>query len=155
MSKLTIRQAQPDVNDVVALVRLGDYMAQESNFANLEYDRYLFGEFVFDLLFSEGGAAFLAEKDGETVGGILCTVSRFMGGPDTVANELGLFVRQDRRGSRAAVGLVGAYKNWALSRGAKRISAGNSAGADDTVYVKLLSHAGFQQAGSLMYLNVD
>ena len=151
MTKITVRPATMEPQDLAQLIAMGAEMHQTSNFQDMRFDRRQFAEFVVELIAGADHQVFLAERVGRIVGALLASVVKSYIGPDLVAHEHALFVRPEGRGSVAALRLLHAYRDWATERGARRISAGNSAGMDDEKYVKLLSHAGFQRAGSITY----
>lgn len=154
MTTIQIRQAEPIADDLVPVITHGREMHKNSTLRNLQYDPRQLGDTLLNLAASEHGAVILAEADGEVVGFVLALVSKSFFGPDLVASELAVYVTPEYRGTRAGVKLVRAYVAWAKSRGAKRINSGNSAGMDDQKYLKLLTFAGFQPAGSLVYQDI-
>jgi len=137
--------------DLATIISSGEEMHKSSNFKHLEWDARFFGENVVNLISSDNHDVLVAETDDGIVGGILCGVGPGISTRDPVAYELAFYVIPDARRSSAAPKLLRAYRDWAISRGAKRITAGNSAGAPDDGYVKLLTRAGFERTGSLMY----
>lgn len=142
------------MQDLGALIAMGADMHAESTFAPMRYDPRHLGEFLVNLIASPNGAVFLAVADDAPVGLILCTCNASFFGPDRTACELAFYVRPEHRGSQTAMQLLRAYVEWAKQQGAVRINAGNSAGMLDEQYVRLLEHAGFTRAGSLMYTSM-
>lgn len=136
--------------DLAAVISLGEEMHKSSNFKHLEWDARHFGERVVSLITSPDHDIFLAVVDGDVAGGILCGIGPGLSTRNLVAYELGLYVTPDYRRTSAASQLLRAYVRWSRDRGAKRITAGNSAGAPDEGYVKLLTKSGFERTGSLM-----
>ncbi len=154
MGAVTIRQATLEGDDLKALIALGAEMHPQSSFADLAFEPRQWGMFLVDLITHPQHAVFVAEAGDEVVGGVAVTATPSMFGPDLVAAELGLFVRPERRASGAARGLIEAYLAWAREMGCKRVNVGNSAGMDDSRYVRLMQHAGFERAGSLLYMTL-
>ncbi len=61
-------------------------------------------------------------------------------------------MRPEHRKTGAAQALIESYLGWAQEMGRQRVNAGNSAGMDDSRYVRLMEGFGFERAGSLMYM---
>lgn len=148
---VSVRRATMEPDDLAQIIAMGAEMHRTSNFQDMRFDRRQFAEFVVELIAGKEHVVYVAERGGRLIGALLASVVKSYIGPDLVAHEHALFVRPEGRGSAAALRLLHAYRDWAVEQGARRINAGNSAGMDDEKYVKLLSHAGFQQAGSITY----
>lgn len=101
------------------------------------------------LAFHAGG-----DRSGELAGGILGMASQSFFSKAVVAEDLGLFVAPDVRGSGVGHRLVESFLHWAHSMGATRVTLGNSAGMDDKLFTGLLGKSGFSLAGSLMYMDI-
>lgn len=157
-TRINIRYGSAE-RDTVTVALLGCAMHVESNYAPMAYDMFQVKKFAEWLLMDDSQAVILAETpDGEAAGMILCGATPSFFGPDVAAYEHTFFVAPAYR--RMGVGelLRDAYIEWAKGKGAKRISAGNSACDDrafDGYFVRLWAGAGFTQAGSVMYLNVQ
>ena len=93
------------------------------------------------------------DKDGEITGmlGAVATTEFF--GPSITTCDLFLYVKDSFRGSRNAVNLVNAYKSWAESLGATRISLGITTGIRVEETGGLFEALGFQQSGKLYTRN--
>lgn len=154
MKKVTVRQATIEQDDLRALIRLGAEMHPVSSFADLAFDPRHWGHFLIELITHPSHVVFVAEVDGEIVGGLAASATVSMFGPDMVASEHGIFVKPRRRATGAAQLLIDAYLTWAKEMGVRRVNAGNSAGMDDSRYVRLMEHYGFERVGSLMYRNI-
>jgi GNAT superfamily N-acetyltransferase len=61
-----------------------------------------------------------------------------------------LFVRPDKRGSRAAALLVHELVRWSLAQGAKEITGGNDNGLFTEQTARLLERSGFERVGLFM-----
>lgn len=152
MEGVTIRYAQTG-DDAVMIATLGCNMHAESNFKDMPYDIFDVKAFADWVIQDESQAAILAETaEGDLVGMVLCGANRSFYGPAVAAYEHAFYVAPGWRKSGLAVALRDAYLAWAASKGARRVAAGNSAGAPDENFVKLWQDAGAQRAGSLMYL---
>lgn len=148
----SIREA--DFDDLAGIIELGVAMHSTCNFAHMRFDRREFGEFLVHLISTPRHVVFVAEEDGALVGATLCSVFKSYMGPDLMAAEHACFVLPEHRKGSLGLRMVKQYVEWAKEQGARRITAGNSAGAPDSGYVALTERAGFERAGSLMYQNV-
>lgn len=149
---VTVREATMD--DIKILITLCKEMVATSNFEHVGFDARHFGEYCMRLIVLPEGEIFLAVQDGEVIGALLGCTGPGITSPGPLAYDLGFYIRPGRRSLKAAHKLIDAYVNWAKSRGVLRVAMGNSAGAPDEGYCKLLSRSGFQKAGSLMYINL-
>ncbi len=154
MTEVTTREATTEREDLQALISMGAEMHGASSFAAMDFDARHFGMFLVDLIAGPQHVVFLAEVDGEVVGAVLASAVPAMISPQLVACEHAIFVRPEHRRTGAAQALIEAYLGWAREMGVKRVNAGNSAGMDDSRYVRLMQHHGFEKAGSLMYMTV-
>lgn len=150
---MNIREAQ--VDDLQSIIALGLIMHKTSNFRNLQFDGRFFGERLVNLMADPHGLVIVAEdpEDG-LVGGLLASIGPYVASPDLVAYELAFYLSPKHRGSGVARQILSRYRQWAVRKGARRIMAGNSAGANDEGYVKLLESSGFERAGSLMFIDL-
>lgn len=130
---------------------MGEAMHYSSNFRHLRYDARHFGENIVRILAHPDMDVLLADQDGAPTGGIICGASPGLSSRELCAYEMAFYVTPDRRGQGAAPRIIKEYVAWAQRKGAARITSGNSAGAPDEGFVKLLSRAGFTRAGSIMY----
>lgn len=149
---MSVRVRRAGHSDLRALIDMAAEMHRDSSFAPMRFDARHFGEFLVGLMAGGEHVVLVAERDDEVLGGVMASVVPSMFGPDLVACEHGLFVRPEHRAAGAALPLVRAYLDWAEAQGAKRVNAGNSAGMDDSRYVRLMEHCGLTKAGSLMYM---
>lgn len=143
-----IRAATP--NDLNALLELGCAMHAESAYHYLPFDQ----EKVRALLLScmKGfGCVFVAERDGEIIGGFFGIITEHYFCDVKMACDLALFVRPDRRGALAAVQLIEAYIDFALKQGVdpRNIQIGISTGVDIDRTAKLYERMGFERTGGI------
>lgn len=149
---VTIRQADTDQADLRVLIAMASEMHSHSTFKPLTFDAKHFGHWLVEMIVGPNHAVLIAEVDGEVAGAVLASVFPAMFSPELVASEHAIFVRPEYRDTGAGQALISAYLGWARDMGAKRVNAGNSAGMDDSRYVRLMQRFGFEKAGSLMYL---
>lgn len=154
VGKVTLREADTEQADLRVLIAMANEMHSDSTFKPLPFDAQHFGRWLVDMIVGPQHLVLIVEIDGEVAGGVLASVFPAMFSPELVASEHAIFVRPEYRRSRAGQALIEAYLSWARDMGAKRVNAGNSAGMDDSRYVRLMQRFGFEKAGSLMYMTL-
>lgn len=144
---MSIRAAT--INDLDAIIDLGKHMhAESSRFGALVFDELKVRKLITGLLSRETGFVLVAEEpDGNIFGGFAGFISEHWYSTDQVAQDLGLFVRMDRRGGIAAARMVKAFIYWAQDRGAKQITLGISTGIKVEQTAQLYRSLGLKQFG--------
>lgn len=104
------------LQDIPRLVELGALMHAESRYARLSFSREKVAAILQAVI--ERGAVFVAERDGEIIGGFAGVVEPHWFSTDLIATDLALFVEPGKRGGFAAAHLVDAFLDWAAQRGA-------------------------------------
>ncbi len=74
-------------------------------------------------------------------------ISSYYFGKDLVANDLLLFVSQDRRGGIAAARLIKEFEDWAFANGAKEIRPASSTGVKTEETRQLYNALGYDTVG--------
>ena len=74
-------------------------------------------------------------------------ISSYYFGKDLVANDLLLFVSQDRRGGIAAARLIKEFEDWAFANGAKEIRPASSTGVKTEETRQLYNALGYNTVG--------
>lgn len=87
--------------------------------------------------------------DGEIVGLISGSVNQFIFSYEIVIIDHIFYVKPDKRGMKAATGLVRAYIDWAKERKPRRIQLSNSLGNKIDGFAKLAERLGFEQVGTI------
>lgn len=141
--------------DLPTIVRLSQAMHADSTFSSMDFDPLVIGRTLLELMTRDNGLAITAEHEGRLVGMLGAFVMPCFFGKEQVAEDVGLFVIPDKRGSLAASALIRRYLAWAKERGAKRVTLANSAGTEDVAFQKLCGRLGMQRAGSVMYLTEE
>lgn len=144
------------IDDVRALVDLGAQMHNESTYAP-----YSFSESKIEALLHAGihefGGVFLriVRHNDEIIGGMLGLVSNFwFSDEDTIANDLALFVRPDKRGVIASKLLIGEFRQWAREQGAKELALSITTGVHPERTARLFEHCGVPQIGTVHRVEV-
>lgn len=95
----------------------------------------------------------VAVVQGKIAGAMAAYMTEYFFGKDKLAQELGLYVRQERRGGMAAIKLVRDMVKWAYTEGAKEIVAGTTAVLDPRIAL-IYTRVGFKGAGDLLKMRV-
>lgn len=133
-------------NDIGALLLLSEQMHTESG-----YRRYPFAiekmATLFSGLINGQGCLFVAEAPTGLVGMMAgyCEESWFT--TARVAGEYGVYVAPDARGGGHAVGLIAAFRDWALEQGADLIQMGITTGITTERTALLYERLGFRRTG--------
>jgi GNAT superfamily N-acetyltransferase len=139
------------IDDLPALVELGAVMHAESpRYARLRFDAGRLAQTLTGLLSTPDGFLWVAEREGEIVGGLAAVVVQHWCSADRVAADLALFMTPDARGTLAPARLVNRYVAWARERGAVHVQFGVSTGVHPEQTAQLLERLGFARCGILL-----
>jgi GNAT superfamily N-acetyltransferase len=92
----------------------------------------------------------VVEAKGEIVGFMVQTMSDYRSGAGIYTTQEVLFVRPDRRGTRAAALLLRWFTAWSDRLGALESTGGNDNSLHSEKTAKLLGRFGFEQVGFFM-----
>lgn len=145
-----IRLANPD--DIERLAHLGELMHHESRFARMPYSTAKVRALLAMLIENPDGCLFVAERDGQVVGGFAGMISEHWFSEDQIASDLALFIAPDHRGGMTAARLLKAFTAWASERGAAMIQAGITTGVHVEASTRLYQTLGFVQVGVVFEL---
>ena len=90
----------------------------------------------------------LAVKNGTAYGAFYGSISRMFFCDELMARDVGWWVRQDWRGSWAAICLLADFEQWAKERGCKKVMLGQSSGMNIEVTTRLYENCGYRLIGS-------
>lgn len=138
--------------DVDALVALGFEMHLESRFCGERYEQDKVRALMSALIGGEG-VVFVAERDGEVIGGIAGGVTERWFSRTKVAFDYGLFVRKGVRHGIIAMKLVSALVRWAQSMGITCVECGVVSGVHPENTAQLYEAIGFDRVGILLEVN--
>lgn len=93
---------------------------------------------------------FVVEDRREVIAFLLATMSEYRFTDGLYTTQEVLFVRPDKRGTRAAVILVKQLIAWSEALGAKEITGGNDNSFQSERTAKFLEHFGFKNVGFFM-----
>lgn len=146
-----IRPARHD--DIPRLVELGAIMHATTCFSHLEYSTDRTGSFLASLI--DGlGVVFVAEVNGEVVGGMPGAVTEQWFNNDLVAYEYCLFVEPGKRQGIIAMRLLLAFQEWAKIKGAKTIHLGITTGVNVEGTARLYKRLGYEYSGPLLKMEL-
>lgn len=93
---------------------------------------------------------FLVEQRREIIGFLNATISEYTFADGHYTTQEVMFVRPDKRGTRAAVALVNHFVEWSDRLGAVENTGGNDNGLFTDSTERLLKHFGFERVGVFM-----
>ena len=137
------------INDLPALLALGERMHGESRYRVLAFSREKLRTTLQMLLTAPGGFLWVAERRGSIVGGLAAMCAQHWASDDLVATDLALFVAPEHRGGMAVRPLVEEYRGWARKLGAKLVDLGVSTGLDAERTAGLFDRVGFPRIGTI------
>lgn len=144
-----IRPATPE--DIPRMVELGRAMhAESATFSRMRFDNDKAAGAIAGAIASPNGFAYVAERGGQVIGGMVAMVAPHYFSPDLVACDLALFIGPEHRGGLAATRLISAYAEWATERGAVLIQLGVMTGVNVDKTEALLHRLGWNRSGLVM-----
>lgn len=147
-----IRVATND--DIPALIALGKELHQSSDHA-----RHPFVEekvvALLESLIAGQGVVFIAELNGEVVGGFAGGLTEIWYSDSVVAFDYSIFIRPERRHGITAIRLIRAFEVWATEMGAKEIHLGITTGIRVLGTEQLYESQGFEYVGPMFCKEVS
>lgn len=137
---------ETDAEDVIALIAMD--MAETR--PDLDYDESVAYETFYRYLDKADPTIFVAEAEREIVGFLAAAICGYEAAAGHYTVQRVIFVRPDKRGTRAAVLLMKRLISWSQELGAKEIVGGNDNGFQSERTARFLQHFGFEQAGLAM-----
>lgn len=139
---MSIRVATTD--DLPRILDLGEQLHAESpRWSRIPFSRARAAEMITGLMLSEDGVVFVAEKNGQVIGGIAGVASQHWASEARVAHEVSFFIDKPHRGGLAACRLICALEAWARIKGVAWLHAGTSTGVDPELTARLYERLGF------------
>lgn len=135
--------------DIPAILAHAQAMHVESRYRVLPWDGDKVAGLIDWLIDYPDGIAIVAEEDGQIVGGFLGAITPHFCSPATVAQDYGLFVAQQWRGSAIGADLLRAFVAWAKSRDVAMINVGVTTGIKHESTARLFGHVGFVEIGQI------
>ena len=140
-----------ETRDLNAIITLAKEMHQEGLYKDIPFNSEVFIRTVSHCM--RDGFAWVGEKDGLVVCGMLATIGEYFFSKAKITSDLGLFVSKDHRKSRLALLLLKEYVSWGKSMGASEITMGSTNGHQGTGLKKFLENSlGFEYVGEIYKL---
>lgn len=114
------------------------------------FDEFIARETFYQYLDTADPTIFVVEDRREVVGFMLAKICRYRASAGHFTIQEVLFVRSDKRGSRAAALLMKHFVDWSISIGAKEIVGGNDNSFNSDRTARFLEHFGLQRVGHSM-----
>jgi GNAT superfamily N-acetyltransferase len=140
-------------DDIPRMVQLGEQLHGMSSYAPLSFDRAKVAHHLAGLIAGHG-VIFVAERDGEVVGGLAGGITEQWFGPDRVAFDYSLFIEPGKRHGITAARLIRAFVEWARIRGARQVTIGITTGLEVESTARLYESQGFVRCGDLFRMEV-
>lgn len=117
------------MEDLPRILDLGELLHKESpRWSRMSFNRAKAAEYIANLIIQPNGVVFLAEREGQVVGGIAGMVAEHWCSDDLLGYEVSLFMDGGARGTMAPARLICALEAWCEMRGALWTTAGTSTG---------------------------
>jgi hypothetical protein len=140
-----------ETRDLNAIITLAKEMHQEGLYKDIPFNSEVFIRTVSHCM--RDGFAWVGEKDGLVVCGMLATIGEYFFSKAKITSDLGLFVSKDHRKSRLALLLLKEYVSWGKNMGASEITMGSTNGHQGTGLKKFLENSlGFEYVGEIYKL---
>ena len=140
-----------ETRDLNAIITLAKEMHQEGLYKDIPFNSEVFIRTVSHCM--RDGFAWVGEKDGVVVCGMLATIGEYFFSKAKITSDLGLFVSKDHRKSRLALLLLKEYVSWGKNMGASEITMCSTNGHQGTGLKKFLENSlGFEYVGEIYKL---
>ncbi|WP_368913500.1 N-acetyltransferase family protein [Mixta calida] len=137
-----------NVNDIPCIIALGQQLHAESSYSHLPYNVEKVAA-LMEQLIQGAGVVFVAEKDGEVVGGIAGAITEHWFCDVRLAFDYSFFIAPEQRHGITALRLLRAFTEWSKIRGASEIRMGITTAINVGGTSRLYRAAGFSDAGVL------
>lgn len=132
--------------DMDEVLRLAEMQVAE-NHPHLEFRRDMAQQELTRSLETAHPTIFVAEDAGEVVGYIACSLNEYTFTSGVFVSQEVIYVRPDKRGTRAAVRLIKEFLRWGEVVGAREWTFGVSNGFHPERTAKLFEHFGAERVG--------
>lgn len=141
---MSIRAATQE--DVPLILDLGEQLHRESpRWSRIPFVRERAETMIRGLIAIDDGVVFVAEVDGQVVGGIAGVIEQHWASTARVAHEVSFFMDREHRGGFSACRLICALRAWGEIRGAAWLHVGTSTGVDPEMTARLYEKLGFER----------
>lgn len=148
----TVRLATPE--DYDAVVDMSEMNRQESCPDQVWSDDRMWETYFVEYLRDSQCIIFVVEKDGDVCGFLLTGLYHYRAFHGLFSVQEVLFVRPDKRGTRAAALLMKKLIEWSREAGAREVIGGNDNEVHSEQTARFLSRFGFRHHGYAMKLEL-
>jgi hypothetical protein len=140
--------------DIERVVDLGQMLHEASTFSAVAFSRKKVTNLMHSLI-DGAGALFVAERDGELIGGIAGGVSLYwFSDTDKLAFDYAFFIDPTKRNGITALKLIAALKIWARGQGARELKMGITTGMNVEQMSEFYLMAGFVPVGPIFSMEL-
>ena len=136
------------LSDVPRIVEIGESLHRESTYQAIPYSTSKVGALMRSLI-QGAGVVFVAEKDGQIVGGIAGGVTAHWFSDELTGFEYSFFILPEHRHGLVAMKLLLSMKAWCTAKGAKTLGIGITTGINVEGTARFYRYMGFEDAGQL------
>lgn len=140
-------------SDVPRLIELGTMLHEISSYSSMAFSPEKAEAFLHELI-NGLGVVFVAEVNGEVVGGMAGGIIDQWFSDDLIAYDYSLFVEPSKRNGVIAVRLIRAFQEWAKIKGAKQIYMGIGTGVSVEGTTRLYESQGLRSIGPLLMMEI-
>ncbi|WP_167365638.1 GNAT family N-acetyltransferase [Pseudomonas saponiphila] len=124
-----------------------------SSYSSMAFSPEKSAAFLHELI-NGAGVVFVAEVNGEVVGGMAGGIIDQWFSDDLIAYDYSLFVEPSKRNGVVAVRLIRAFQEWAKIKGAKQIYMGIGTGVNVEGTTRLYESQGLRNVGPLLMMEI-
>jgi L-amino acid N-acyltransferase YncA len=135
--------------DFDAIVEMAEYNVRTTR-PDMDWDEAKMRRTLRSYIERAAPTFFVVEERRDVIGFLLCDMVEYRAATGLFTTQEVLFVRPDRRGTRAAVLLMKQLLAWSQLLGAKEIVGGNDNQFQSERTAKFLEHFGFERVGYAM-----
>lgn len=136
------------LSDVPAIVEIGAVLHCTSSYRDIPFNRAKVAALMQSLI-NGAGVVFVAERDGQVVGGIAGGVAEHWFSDELLGFEYSFFVLPEARHGLIATKLLIAMRTWCKAKGAKSLRIGITTGINVDGTARFYRSMGFMDAGQL------
>lgn len=130
-------------SDVPRLIELGTMLHEISSYSSMAFSPEKSAAFLHELI-NGAGVVFVAEVNGEVVGGMAGGIIDQWFSDELIAYDYSIFIEPSRRSGITATRLVLAFEEWARIRGARHVQLGIGTKLNVEGTSKLYQSLGFE-----------
>lgn len=135
-------------SDIPRILELGALLHASSSYRDQEFLPEKAGSFIGSLIDGDG-VVFVAEIDGEVVGGIAGGLAEQWFSDARTAFDWSVFIDPTRRSGITATKLMSAFEHWAKARGASQIHIGITTNLNADGTARFYRSIGYVDGGQL------